>query len=175
MTTGTALSKSELLEALRQSERDLLDRLGGLPPEDFERGRYEGGWNGRQILAHVASIEWTYHRLFDIAAQRASGEKPAGSAPAAGGFRGGVNDYNQRQVQKRAGASVADLLEEFRRNRARTIAAVEEAPDALLAVEVSSAGGNFTGPLSHVLYGLAVLHVVGHLNDIAGPAGQASA
>ena len=60
-------SKSELLEALRASGETALERLRALPAEQFETGRYEGGWNGRQILAHFASIEWTYPRLLDLA------------------------------------------------------------------------------------------------------------
>ncbi|MCH7718236.1 MAG: hypothetical protein IIB21_02090, partial [Chloroflexi bacterium] len=62
-------SKAALLEALRSSERDVLARLRSLPAAALEQGRYENGWNARQILAHVASIEWSYPRLIDIAKQ----------------------------------------------------------------------------------------------------------
>ena len=41
--------------------------VSSLPPARLEEGRYENGWNGRQILAHIASIEWSYPRLIDIA------------------------------------------------------------------------------------------------------------
>ncbi|MCI0777944.1 MAG: hypothetical protein J4N95_07165, partial [Chloroflexi bacterium] len=60
-------TKAELLAELRASGREVTKRLGALPAEEFERGRYESGWNGRQILAHAAAIEWTYPRLLDIA------------------------------------------------------------------------------------------------------------
>ncbi len=69
MTEQGVLSKSELLSALRSSQQDALDRLGALSDDRFEGGRYEGGWNARQILAHIASIEWTYPRLIDVARQ----------------------------------------------------------------------------------------------------------
>ena len=36
--------------------------------------------------------------------------------------RGGIDDYNARQVEKRAGATIAELLDEFAANRAKTVA-----------------------------------------------------
>ncbi len=172
-------SKAELLEALRASGRDVVERVGGLPADVLEEGRYENGWNGRQILAHVASIEWTYPRLIDLARQaatppaavqtaevrRTSPEEGAGlpGRPA----RGGIDDYNQRQVEKRAAASVEALIAEFEANRAATIAAVEAADEGLLRTPIRSAGG-ITGPLAGVIQGIAVEHVRGHLSDIVG-------
>jgi hypothetical protein len=172
--------KAELLEALRSSGDELLAKLSALPPETFEQGRYENGWNGRQILAHVASIEWTYPRLLDIARQApAASDVGAGAAPvrrtapeeapgvATATAQGGIDAYNARQVEKRAGASVAELLDEFRRNRAATIAAVEAVDEALLATPIRSAGG-VTGPLAGVIQAVAVGHILGHTRDILG-------
>jgi hypothetical protein len=184
MTEQHIPSKAELLEALRSSEQELLQKLRGLPAEEFEQGRYEGGWNARQILAHVASIEWSYPRLLDLARQGAPPEPkeqpaapaptepppaepaPSGSAPS-GGMRGGVDDYNTRQVEKRAGASVEELLAEFQKNRAATIAAVEGAEEELLTMPIRSAGG-IPGALGNVIYALAVAHPTAHVNDIVG-------
>ncbi len=176
MTQHGVLTKAELLEELRSSQQDLLDRLGALPEEQFEQGRYEGGWNARQILAHVASIEWTYTRLIDAARQGApdqasgrSGGAPEGSSKPtqARPAKGGIGSYNERQVEKRAQASVAELLAEFQKNRDATIEAVEKADDALLQVQIRSAGG-IPGPLARVIYFVAVVHVTGHVNDIVG-------
>ncbi len=169
MTQQGALTKAELLEELRSSQRDLLNRLGALPEDRFEQGRYEGGWNARQILAHVASIEWTYPKLIDIARQgppEGAGQKKSGG-PSTGTMRGGIDDYNQRQVEKRAQASVAELLAEFKKNRDATIEAFEQADDALLQVQIRSAGG-IPGPLARVVFMVAVAHVAGHVNDIVG-------
>jgi hypothetical protein len=169
MTQQQALSKAQLLEALWSSERQLLDKLSGLPADAFEQERYENGWNGREILAHVASLEWTYPRLLDIPKQGtppgATETRPESSPPPTRAARGGIGDYNQRQVEKRAGVSVADLLAEFQKNRAATIAAVEQADEALLATPIKSAGG-ITGPVASVIYLIAVMHVQGHVNDI---------
>jgi len=173
MTTDHVLSKAELLDALRRNGEEVLAIVRALPAGRLEEGRYEKGWNGRQILAHIASIEWTYPRLIDIArdggasvaAAPASGELPTRS------MRDGNDAYNERQVAKRAHLSVVELLEEFEKNRAATIRAVEAADEALFARPIRSAGG-VTGPLATVFYQVAVAHVLGHTRDIAGGPGR---
>jgi hypothetical protein len=162
--------KAELLEALRRSRDEVVGIVRGLPPERLEDGRYENGWNGRQILAHLASIEWTYPRLIDIARDAPAPE----SAPASSAgelptrtMRGGNDAYNDRQVARRAHRSVAELLAEFEQNRDATIRAVEAADDGLFARRIRSAGG-VVGPLAEVFHQVAVVHVLGHARDIAG-------
>src|SRR5262245_11950976 len=161
-------TKTELLAALRASRDEALALIRGVSPARLEQGRYENGWNGREILAHIASLEWSYPRLIDIAREAAAGPK----APAPGGdpptrsMRGGNDSYNDRQVAKRAGVPAAELVAEFEKNRAATIAAVEAADEALFAQPIRSAGG-VTGPLATVFHAVAVLHVLGHAHDIA--------
>lgn len=169
MSEDWAPSKRELLDALRRGGDEVLSSLRALPPEHFEQGRYENGWNGRQILAHIASIEWSYPRLLDIAREAATPREQAGDLPTRS-MRGGNDAYNDRQVAKRAHASVAELLDEFAVNRAATIAAVEVADEALYGTPIRSAGG-VTGPLARVIYRVAVEHPVGHARDIAGGGG----
>jgi uncharacterized damage-inducible protein DinB len=166
MTNQHVPSKSELLQALRTSAEEVMATLRTLPAERFEQGRYESGWNGRQILAHVAAIEWTYRRLLEIPTQAPASDAPPGDPPTRTAL-GGIDAYNQRQVEKRAQASVEDLLTEFEANRKLTIAAVEEASEDLLAMPIRSAGG-VTGPLAAVVNAVAVLHVRGHVRDIVG-------
>ncbi len=140
-------------------------------PTRLEEGRYENGWNGRQILAHIASIEWSYPRLIDIARDAASPPPAPAATPAADpptrSMRGGNDAYNDRQVAKRAHLSVAELLDEFERNRAATIAAVEAADERLFGQQIRSAGG-VVGPLAEVFHQVAVAHVLGHARDISG-------
>jgi hypothetical protein len=164
MSADHVLTRSELLEALRASRDEVLQIVRAIAPARLEEGRYENGWNGRQILAHVASIEWTYPRLLDIARDRT--DVPVGAEPPTRTMRGGNDAYNERQVAKRAHLSAADLLAEFERNRAATIQAVESADEALFARRIRSAGG-VIGPLASVFYQVAVAHVLGHARDIA--------
>ena len=172
MTDTWVPSKTELLDALRASRDEILDIVRALPPERLEDGRYENGWNGRQILAHLASIEWTYPRLIDIARTAPTTDAAPSTAQAADALptrtmRGGNDAYNERQVAKRAHLSAAELLAEFERNRAATILAVEAADEPLFARRIRSAGG-VTGPLAAVFHQVAVVHVLGHGRDLAG-------
>ncbi|MGH7388012.1 MAG: DinB family protein [Candidatus Rokuibacteriota bacterium] len=165
MSAGHALSKGEVLEALRASRDEVLQIVRAIPPERLEEGRYENGWNGRQILAHIASIEWTYSRLLDIARDATDAHVDAGEPPTRT-MREGNDAYNERQVAKRAHLSAAELLTEFERNRAATIRAVETADEALFTRRIRSAGG-VVGSLASVFYQVAVAHVLGHARDIA--------
>jgi hypothetical protein len=164
-------SKAELLERLRSSGDEIVSRLRAIPHAAFEEGRYESGWNGRQILAHIAAIEWSYPRLIDVAREaqaprpKEEGDRPA--EPAHRPARGGINDYNERQVEKRAHMSVEELIAEFEQNRATTIAAFEAADESLLSQPIKSAGG-ITGALSDVVSTIAIVHVDQHARDIAG-------
>ncbi|HLC28391.1 MAG TPA: DinB family protein [Dehalococcoidia bacterium] len=167
-----AASKSELLDKLRTSRNEIVSKLRAIPPDAFEQGRYESGWNGRQILAHIASMEWSYPRLIDVAREAqsprpAEASKEASTEPASRPARGGINDYNERQVEKRAHMSVDELIGEFETNRAATIAAFEQADESLLDTPIRSAGG-VTGPLADVVSMIAIAHVDQHARDIAG-------
>ena len=156
-------SKAQLIEALAASRDEVVALMRSVPLERLEEGRYENGWNGRQILAHIASIEWTYPRLIDIARTPPVEE----ATPPTRAMKGGNDAYNDRQVSKRAHLTVPELLAEFAANRAATIKAVEAADEALFARPIRSAGG-VVGPLALVFHQVAVAHVLGHARDIAG-------
>jgi HAMP domain-containing protein len=70
-------TKVQLLDALRTTGEQAVAKLRALDAATFERGRYESGWNGREILAHVAAMEWTYARLIDVPRQAPAGESSA--------------------------------------------------------------------------------------------------
>lgn len=172
MTEHVTLTKQELTAALRASADEAIATIRGLPPDAFTRVCYAGGWTGREIVAHLAAIEWTYPRLIDLAQQavrQPNTEEASDDAGMSAAPSGGIDAYNARQVAKRAGASLDELLDEFARNRAATIAAVEAMDDALLAMPIRSAGG-IAGPLADVLRWIAVDHVLGHVRDIAAGA-----
>ena len=158
------VTKEQLLENMRSGRERIVAAVSEVPEAHWTEGRYEEGWTARDILAHIASIEWTYPRILDLADKTIEPEppkEPAKPRPP------GLGDYNQRQVAKRTDATVQDLLEEFERNRAATIAAVEEADEDLLRERVRSAGG-LEGTAAEVLNYLAVIHHDGHLDDVRG-------
>jgi len=167
MANSLVPTKANLLAALKQNGDDAVRRLRALPEATFDEGRYENGWNGRQILAHIASIEWTYPRLIELArgAERPWASQEGGRKVATA--RGGIDSYNERQVELRAAAPVAELIDEFERNRAALVAALEAADESLLTVAIRSAGG-VSAEMGQVLNAVAVAHVIAHVDDIAG-------
>ena len=156
------MDRAEVIAALETDAASVAEAVSALPADRWNAGVYENGWTARQILAHVAAIEWTYPRLIERA--RDSAASGAGES-SSGGFD--MDAYNRRQVAKRADTSVADLLEEFTRNREATIAALRDADDELLARPTRSAGG-VEGNLLQVFASVAVDHVRQHLADLQG-------
>lgn len=159
-------AQQDLVAALRANRDEALATLTALSSEDLARGRYENGWNGLQILSHVAAIEWTYPRLLALA--RTTAEAPASAEPPAAVARGGIDAYNARQVELRAGQPAEALIEEWRRNRDALIAAVEAEDPASFDRPIRSAGG-VTGTLASVIHTVAIGHVRQHVQDITGP------
>ena len=166
------VTKEHLLQGLRQGGADLLAKLSAIPAAKLEEGAYENGWNGRQILSHIAAIEWTYPKLLAVAREgdKPREDKPADDKPPQRTASGGIDNYNQRSIERYADSSVADLLKVFKENRETTIAAIEAEEDDLFLKPVKSAGG-VTGPLGTVLNYVAVMHVNGHVSDIVAAAG----
>jgi hypothetical protein len=166
------VTKSDLLQALRDGEKDALDKLSALPEDAFDKGCYENGWNARQILAHITAIEWTYPKLIDVAksppAPKAE-DKPKEAKPPTKTASGGINSYNDRSIARYEGVSAKNLIEEFKKNRATTIKTIEAEDDDTFLKPVKSAGG-ITGPLGYVMNLVAVMHVGGHVNDIVSGA-----
>ena len=152
-------TREELLTALREDAGRLPEVVGAIGETDLARGVYENGWSARELLAHLAAIEWTYPRLIERAG--------AGGSDGSSGGAFDMDAYNARQVARRAEASVGELLEEFGRNRAATIEAVANADAALLDRATRSAGG-VEGTLLEVLIGVTVGHVREHMADLAG-------
>ncbi len=157
----TISSREELIAALQDDSDAFEKAVAQLPEEAFERGVYEQGWNARQLLAHIAAIEWTYPRLIERAQQRAAGD----DVPQGGGAGFDMDAYNAKQVERRDDQPVEQLLTEFRRNRAATIDAIRAADESLLSQPTRSAGG-VEGTLLDVLEGVAVGHVREHVNDL---------
>jgi len=160
-------AQTRLLSDLRADAEQIPATLSALAPDALTRGAYEQGWTGREIVAHIASIEWTYARLIERASQAAEAEGDA-SASGQGSGSGTVDmdGYNARQIEKRQGVAIAELIEEFRANRSRTIAAVEATPSALFAQPMQSAGG-VRGTLADVIRAVAIDHVHGHVADLS--------
>ena len=122
----------------------------------------EGGWNRRQMLAHIVTIDLRHAQRTRIGAGIAdrSGVTDQANLPK-------INDWNQQQVDARADRSVDQLLSEMRRNRADLIALVRSmTPEQRERGHIDRAGQPalaFYDWLPHVHE-----HAVAHMREITG-------
>lgn len=160
------MERRELVEALRTSGAQAMASMAAVPDSALAAPGYENGWTVHGIMAHVASMEFAYRRLPDIARSAGRDAQTTGS-----GERFDMDGYNARQVAKRANASRDELLREFARGRGALIVTTASLDDALLAVPVRSAGG-VTGTLAEVMVATAAGHVRSHSADFVRAAGD---
>ncbi len=158
------MTRDELIAALRESGTAGLAAMLAVPETALATPGYENGWTVKQIMAHVASMEFTYRRLPDLA----RGPRDAHTTESGATFD--MNGYNARQVERRAGRTPAELADEFLRGRAALVVLASELDEALLGVPVRSAGG-ITGTLAEVMAGTAAAHVRTHSGDFVRAAG----
>ena len=157
-------TRDDLLAALRDDAARLPEVVAAIGADDLERGVYENGWSARQLLAHLAAIEWTYPRLIERA------RSPAEARPTSSGSGSfDMDAYNHRQVRNRADATIPELLAEFAQNRQATITAIADAEQELLSQPTRSAGGA-QGTLLEVLTNVTVEHVRTHISDLESAA-----
>jgi len=158
MTTGP-----DLLDQLRDAATDALSAMLAVPEVALASPGYEAGWTVRQIMAHVASMEFTYRRLPAVAAASGDAQNTPGGA-----FD--MDGYNARQVARRAEVAPADLIDEFTRGRAALLVEFAALDEALLRAPMRSAGG-IAGTLGEVIAATAVEHVRTHCADFVRAAG----
>ena len=114
--------KAEIRRYLEATRADLLSSLQGLSPDDWDRPVVsgEGAWTIRQALAHVATAE---------PGQMATGERMLkGEARLGEGFS--LDFWNQRQVEKRKGRSLDDLLNDLADSRKKLLAWIDGLSEA---------------------------------------------
>jgi len=96
----------------------------------------EGGWNRRQMLAHIVTIDKRHANRVRLSAglPNDTGVTNQAELPA-------INNWNQQQVDERTGRSIEELLAEYRQNRADFIALVRSlTPEQRERVSIERAG-----------------------------------
>ncbi len=117
-------------------------------------------WTVRDTLAHLIASEET---MFAQAMAIADGKSPQGN-PA---FDQAA--FNQQGIEKRSGKSVAELLDELRTNRQRTLAFLRERSDADLERWGKTASGR--DRQAGELVGRIAAHQLEHLEQIKAAVG----
>lgn len=122
----------------------------------------EGGWNRRQMLAHIVTIDKRHGNRVRLSAglPNDTGVTSQSELPP-------INDWNQAQVDARAGRTIDELLAEMRQNRRDFIALVRSlTPEQRERVHIDRAGlppTPFADWLPHVHE-----HAVSHMQEVTG-------
>ena len=151
-------SRQDVIDVLVSVRRDLEALVDSAPAAAWARVVHGDGWDARQLLSHMASTSGVANFILMLA------QGPAGAAGGGGTFDN--DQFNAQQVAMRADRSVSELLDEVRSNIARDIAAVERAPDELLAKEFRTPW-EAEGPVADVIVESLRRHFRGHLDELA--------
>ena len=151
--------KTEVVRAIRESQQEIERVALSLSESALGGGVYEAGWNAKQLLCHLAAGGG--FAAFMIGFARAPAPPPAGFDQ---------DRWNAGEVRSREGKSLAELLDELRDNSERSIAAVEAAPDDLLAAHFRAPWG-IEGSLADVIIESLRDHVGTHLSELRAALG----
>lgn len=153
-------TKEELIQEFTQAKERVAALVRDTAAADWQKGVYEGGWNARQILAHIGATD--YGVAVEGVLARAKGlPAPSGGRPADVDF----NTWNQRIVDERAGRSVPELAAAFAAACDSGIAKLQQTVPEELSIPIPS-GFGAGGPAGDLIRRVGSGHVLGHIGDI---------
>ena len=145
----------KLKHALEESHAELVALAQRLSAEDLARPSPNEGWTVKDLLVHLATAE---PGLQNVARGMLRGENvvPADFD---------LDRWNQRAVAKRRDATVAELIEQFRTNRQRTLELLATiAPEELVGRRGRHPAGMDVNLAD--LFRIMALHERRHIEDI---------
>lgn len=154
-------TKAEIVRTIEEFKSGMEECVSSMPETAWSTGVYEGGWNARQILSHIASTSGVAGFILNMA---------QASAPAMpGGAAFNIDDFNRTQVDMRAGKSVDEVLSEIRSTLQRDADAVQAADEALIN-KPFKAPWDMEGPVGDLIISSFKEHLGMHLSDLRSAA-----
>ena len=129
-----------------------------LTDDDWARAVDQDGWNGAQVLAHIAGVGTVIPMFVN-----ALGNAPAGTD--AMGGTSNIDTMNAGFVNARAGRTPADLAEEIASAYSAVIDYVRGVPDDFL-LKRGTAGGHRDVPLGDLMMRMVILHGLAHIYSV---------
>ena len=151
--------KQDVVRAIRESQAEIERVALSLSEAALAGGVYEAGWNAKQLLCHL--VAGGGFAGFMIGFAKSPAPPPASFDQ---------DRWNAHEVRSREGKSLPELLDELRANSERSIAAVEAAPDELLAGHFRAPWG-IEGSLADVIIESMRDHVGTHLSELRAALG----
>ncbi len=145
-------TKKELMEDVLANREMLGEVLSRIKEADLERAVYPGGWNVKELLSHLAALNYlTLPQLFL-------------SPPTSSSTPMDINALNQHAVERRRENNLAELREEINQNTPKIVEMLTGLGDAQLATPVSLSW--IQGSLADVLRAIIVDHERAHLDAL---------
>lgn len=117
-------SRNQIIAKMQDLQSEIEHAVASMPEGAWLAGIYEGGWNARQILAHMASTSGTAGFILGMARMPTAPNLGAGYDE---------NTFNAQQVATRESRSIDNLVGEIKANFQRGTDAVRDAPDGPLS------------------------------------------
>jgi hypothetical protein len=130
-TQDRAESRTNFLERMDAEWPAFTALLDSVPDEQYEAPGVTDNWCLKELLGHVNF--WASKAAHDVAAV-AAGRPDEVQVP---GNQQKVDEWNAREAARGARMSVADLKQALNASHAAARKAVEDAPEGVLAVEMS--------------------------------------
>ena len=151
--------KQDVVRAIRESQAEIERVALSLSEAALAGGVYEAGWNAKQLLCHL--VAGGGFAGFMIGFAKAPTPPPAGFDQ---------DRWNAHEVRSREGKPLGELLNELRTSSQRSVAAVEAAPDELVASHFRAPWGT-EGSLADVIIASLRDHVGTHLAELRAALG----
>jgi hypothetical protein len=131
-----------------------------LTDDDWARAVDPDGWNGAQVLAHIAGVGTVIPMFVNALASAPAGTDAMGGT-------GNVDTMNAGFVNARTGRSPAELAEEIAAAYGGVIEYLRGVSDDLL-LKRGTAGGHRDVPLGDLMMRMVILHGLAHIYSVYG-------
>lgn len=156
-------SKNDIAKSMRDQQQEIEQVARSLPEAAWSKGVYEAGWNAKQLLCHLAESPGVAGFLVGLAKA-----PPSETTSASVGMD--IDAWNAQRVAALEGKSLSELLDQLRVNSERNVAAVEAAPEELLAQPIKTPWGA-EGAVADIILGSIREHGGTHLADLRSATG----
>lgn len=153
-------NRSELVRFLKEARQETVALARSLSPKELKMPVHKDGWTVKDVISHVAAAE----AALTATALRIAGGKGAASP----GFD--LHAANQRQVEKRRGQGLEDLLAEMEVSRTEMLRTMDNITDEQFSAQGFLSSGTPTDVIS-VLRRIGT-HEQSHCQEILGAIGR---
>ncbi len=151
-------TRDELVSGVEMLIAESRRMVGVLTDADWARAVDQDGWNGAQVLAHLAGVGTVIPMFVNALANAPTGTDAMGGTA-------NIDTMNAGIVAARAGRTPAELADEIASAYGAVIDYLRGVPDELL-LKRGTAGGHRDVPLGDLMMRMVILHGLSHIYSV---------